>query len=611
MAIVLRKKKSVRFTLYIYNLLLIILTVGFFSTFFYWFTSRLLKNRVVDNFKDISTSLVSNLDNEILKMNILSLNVAYSKMFEDLVAERLSLYSVRSEKNKTAEYRASKRLSDYLLSNIIPFKPVPQINYYDFKGGMVGAGIYSQAAAISLEDVPWLTHIDTSSGRKTFTAPHRDELLETTFPLYKNQYYVSLYRTLFNNFGEPVGVIEIKQFADMMFKGFTRKNSAVYVFDGAGGQIYPYGVPRRPFRMSELGGLREGEIAHLVNAETSKREIVIVSSPKQADWKVVIATEEKTFLKPVRRSTAVILLASVALMGAALFFSFAIAKRITLPIKRIHTALNDLDWNSITSTNPSEISSSLNEFEELEVALRRMHLKLKDSLEQVLQSKSREYRATMLALQSQMDPHFIYNILTTVSIMAEEGMVRDISVLVDNLTHLLRYISGGKVSGVTMREEIEYAKRYLACMKIRFSDSLFYDVSVPGEIAEVKVPKLIIQPLIENALKYGMSSAPPWNVRVAGEAESETWRIEISDNGPGFSEESLSAIRSRMDSWDGGRLDAGLQIHGMGLLNIYYRLRLYYGGEARFTVGNAPSGGARVSIGGPYEPKPPVHNDRR
>jgi two-component system sensor histidine kinase YesM len=611
MALVLRKKKSVRFTLYVYNLLLVILTVGFFSIFFYWFTSRLLKDRVVDSFRDISTSLVSNLDNEILKMNILSLNVAYSKVFEDLVAERLSLYSVRAQKNRTAEYRASRKLSDYLLSIIIPFKPVPQISYYDFKGSMVGAGIYSQAAEISLKDAPWLTDIDTSSGRKMFTAPHRDELLESTFPLYKNQYYVSLYRTLFDDFGEPVGVIEIKQFADMMFKGFARKDSAVYVLDDAGRQIYPYGVPRRPFRMSELGGLRDGEIAHLVNDETLKREIVIVSSPKQANWKVVIATEEKTFLRPVRRSTAVILLASVALMGAALFFSFTIAKRITLPIRQIHTALNDLDWNSISSTNLSEIPSSLNELEELEVALRRMHLKLRDSLEQVLHSKAREYRATMLALQSQMDPHFIYNILTTVSIMAEEGMVRDISVLVDNLTHLLRYISGGTVSGVTIADEIEYARRYLSCMKIRFSDSLFYDIAVPGEIAQVKVPKLIIQPLIENALKYGMSAAPPWNIRVTGEAGDGAWRIEVSDNGPGFSEESISAIRTRIDSWEDDRLDADLHIHGMGLLNIYFRLRLYYGSAARFAVGNAPSGGARVTIGGPYEPKPAVHNDRR
>ena len=118
-------------------------------------------------------------------------------------------------------------------------------------------------------------------------------------------------------------------------------------------------------------------------------------------------------------------------------------------------------------------------------------------------------------------------------------MVRDISVLVDNLTHLLRYISGGTVSGVTIADEVEYARRYLSCMKIRFSNSLFYDIAVPGEIAQVKVPKLIIQPLIENALKYGMSAAPPWSIRVSGEAEDGAWRIEVSDNGPGFSGESL------------------------------------------------------------------------
>jgi hypothetical protein len=137
----------------------------------------------------------------------------------------------------------------------------------------------------------------------------------------------------------------------------------------------------------------------------------------------------------------------------------------------------------------------------------------------------------MLALQAQMDPHFVYNMLATIGIMAEEGMVREIAESVEHLTHLLRYISSGKSSVVTLGEELEYARRYLACLKVRFRDGLLFDIQVPPQLLEVRVPKLIVQPIIENAMKYAVSQAPPWHLSIRGQAGGR-WTLRIHDDSP-------------------------------------------------------------------------------
>jgi two-component system sensor histidine kinase YesM len=209
----------------------------------------------------------------------------------------------------------------------------------------------------------------------------------------------------------------------------------------------------------------------------------------------------------------------------------------------------------------------------------------------------------MLALQSQMDPHFIYNMLTTIGIMAEEGMGEEIARSVEHLTHLLRYISSGKSSVVTIADEVEYASRYLACMKIRFRDKLAFEIRVPEELKAIRVPKLIIQPIIENTMKYGTTAAPPWRVSIEGEGENGRWRIRIRDNGPGFEPGRLEKIRADIRRRMSSGPDPSLQISGMGLLNISSRLRLYYGDEAIYLVENNEKGGATVVIGGAREPR--------
>jgi len=445
--------------------------------------------------------------------------------------------------------------------------------------------------------------MDFATGKKTLSPPHKDQLIGETFEIYKNRQYISLHRTLFDQYSKPLGILEVKQFTDVIFKDFYKISENAIVLDGDDRQLFPLDSMINPRRWEKFTSVDENVPITLRNNDTGNREMIIIQSCYQTDWKVIVMKEERLLLRPVYNFSIIILLSTLLFLGVAVFIASRFARILIVPLRHIHDTIADLDWKMISSGEPSEIPSDLNELEEIEVAIRGMREKLQESIQEIVNARTQELQATMFALQAQMDPHFIYNILTTISIMAEEGMHDEIGEVVDNLTHLLRYISTRKTRYVMLKEEIEYCKRYLACMKIRFQENLNFNITIPEEILHVRVPKLIVQPIIENTMKYGINSEPPWNISISGQSTSHGWSITISDNGPGFNEQSIAMLHEHFERFEHEEIDRELQINGMGLLNIYTRLKLFYGEDAIFSINKDDMAkGAWVTIGGRNEP---------
>lgn len=600
-----RKKRSVRFTLFLSYTLLILTVITFLLTFYFFFTSRMLKDNAIDTLRNQSNALINTVDAELNKMNILSMNISFSRLLKELIVEHLSFpVEPNLPEVRTAKYLNTTRITDVLESLIGPFKPVPQINYYDFRGEMIGAGVFSGSAKRHYTELDWTRNMDFTGGKKLLSPPHEDELIGNTFAIYKKQQYISLYRSIFDSYNNPVGIVEVKQFSDVIFKDFSKIAENVIVLDGANRQLFPVDGAIKAGRAEMLTSLEENEPTTLTNSGTGRKEMLIVRSSRQSDWKLIVIKEQRILLRPVYDFTVIILLSTLFFLGVAVFIAFRFARRLIVPLRHIHDTINDLDWKMVSNGEPSGIPSDLNELEEIEAAIIGMREKLQESIQEIINARTQELQATMFALQAQMDPHFIYNILTTIGIMAEEGLHDDIGEVIDNLTHLLRYISSGKSRYVKLREEIEYSRRYLACMKIRFQENLNFSISVPDEILEVRVPKLIIQPLIENTMKYGINSEPPWNVTISGKQNNSGWEVHVQDNGPGFGDENLLSLYRGIEKIQREGIDRELQINGMGLLNIYARLSILYGDNAVFSIDNGDSDeGAGVTIGGSYEPR--------
>ena len=207
-------------------------------------------------------------------------------------------------------------------------------------------------------------------------------------------------------------------------------------------------------------------------------------------------------------------------------------------------------------------------------------------------------QAQMLALQSQMNPHFLYNSLSMIGEMADSGMTEQVSDMCEDITSILRYISSDREQRIRVEEEMEQVDRYLGCIKRRFGEGLHYSYNISDEILDCMVPKLCVQLLVENAVKAVMVHKEPWEIMVSGSRDGDDWHITVSDNGPGFDTEVDKKLRKNMDEILETGVLPSLKIEGMGILNIFIRLYLLDGIPFVFDFGNRKEGGAFVTVGG-------------
>ena len=189
--------------------------------------------------------------------------------------------------------------------------------------------------------------------------------------------------------------------------------------------------------------------------------------------------------------------------------------------------------------------------------------------------------------------------------MAEEGENSEIIQTISQLSQILRYITDGSSLCVLLKEELNIVENYLSCMKIRYGNVLKFQIDLPKEMLSLKVPRHSILPMIENALKYGMDINPPWNITLTGKMNKKNWELTLEDNGPGFTQGALDLLNDQISQCMKDRSkQLEFHINGMGLINLFSRLKIFYGNELIFTAGNKKTElGSTITIGGMNEPK--------
>jgi two-component sensor histidine kinase len=204
-------------------------------------------------------------------------------------------------------------------------------------------------------------------------------------------------------------------------------------------------------------------------------------------------------------------------------------------------------------------------------------------LSETAQLQTQLAEAKLSALNAQLNPHFLFNTLNAVSALVERDP-RGVRRMIARLSELLRYTLDGRSDNeVVLAREIDFLQRYLEIMQIRFEGKLDVDVQVGDDAREALVPSLILQPLVENAVKHGVEKiAVAGRIRIAARREDERLVMTVSDNGPG------PVKIARLD-------DAGV-----GLANIRQRLEQLYGSAAGLTLAESPSGGTVAQIVMPF-----------
>jgi two-component system sensor histidine kinase YesM len=194
------------------------------------------------------------------------------------------------------------------------------------------------------------------------------------------------------------------------------------------------------------------------------------------------------------------------------------------------------------------------------------------------------------ALQAQINPHFLYNTLDLINWMSMRHGAAEIGTLVAALSRFYK-LSLGKGDGTAdLREELEHARTYVQIQNMRFENAIVLQVEVPDALLACRAPKLIIQPLVENAIFHGIMMKPEerGTVRIQGGESGGTLWLTVDDDGVGMSEERGRAVLL-------GSAGSS-EYHGYGVRNIHERLQLAGGGDSGLSFARSPGGGTRVTI---------------
>ena len=227
-----------------------------------------------------------------------------------------------------------------------------------------------------------------------------------------------------------------------------------------------------------------------------------------------------------------------------------------------------------------------------------MQSQARTALANELLLQNREMQSRMLALQAQMNPHFLYNSLSTIQAMAAEGMTDEIDMMCQNISGILRYISSDDQQMVDLKEGLKHTRAYLECMRTRYDGQLFYSIDVPDKMQKCQIPKLCLQLIVENAVKFTTRKRSSCVINIQGHLSTQSWELSVMDNGPGFTPEELDILKEKIAQIDEKEVLPNLEINGMGLMNIYIRLKLLYKDQHIFRLSNNIPEGAYITIGG-------------
>jgi two-component system, sensor histidine kinase YesM len=286
---------------------------------------------------------------------------------------------------------------------------------------------------------------------------------------------------------------------------------------------------------------------------------------------------------------------SLALLVAATGFSviaaWAISSSIYTPIKRLHDITTTITKNDLQALVTRD---NVDEITELGLSFNIMIGRIRELLQAEKKEQENLKRAELRALQAQINPHFLYNTLDTIIWMAESNRTDQVVEIVSALSSFFRIsLSKGK-DWITIGEEIERTKSYLTIQRMRYRDILDFKIEADPYVLNNTVLKLILQPLVENALYHGIKNKRGGGTIIvrARQRNKDEILLEVEDNGIGFTLEKLNQLQAELGD-DSGEINLE---SGFGIGNVNKRIRLYYGKQYGLTLKSEYNVGTRATL---------------
>lgn len=278
---------------------------------------------------------------------------------------------------------------------------------------------------------------------------------------------------------------------------------------------------------------------------------------------------------------------SIGLLCLLLVSSKKLSRKIVDPIDMICERLEAIGKGNLAVREP--IQADVEEIQILSNGIEDMVERLIKLIEKNAEQEKQRRRTEFALMQAQINPHFLYNTLDTLVWLIESGEISEAVKMVASLSNYFRLsLSRGK-SVITIEEEEQHIRSYLEIQQMRYRDLMDYDIDIPEELKKYILPKLTLQPLVENALYHGIKNTRRKGlIRLTGRVDNECIILEVKDDGYGMSGDRLKEVR---DSLTNDR-----KSQGFGLRTVHQRIQILFGMEYGLTLESEPDAGTKVIV---------------
>ena len=351
---------------------------------------------------------------------------------------------------------------------------------------------------------------------------------------------------------------------DNVFSGFYSLTDMILILDDHRKPVY---CSRPDYSEAQISGIIAELMKPQGTAEAGKgaQQYLCLREPERGFY-VILCRQAPISAPAVRMMGTVVLALSLLSLALSLVISEALARHITRPVSRLDKAIAKVKDGDLSIQVKVKTNDELGRLTE---SFNQMVKDLKRYLEDRVQRQKDLNETTLRLYQTQLNPHFLYNTLDTIKWSAKIHQIPEIAVLAENLAVILRKSISSKPF-ITLREELDTIDSYIRIQKIRFSGRFLYETEIPDLLEESMIPKMILQPLVENAIIHGLDGCDNGYICIYAAQKDGALSISVTDDGCGMSRDMVDWINSPAPAKRDGHL---------GLFNVIQILKIYYGEE--------------------------------
>lgn len=554
------------------------------------YNTNVLKTNAKENLEQFCENTTDQVDTTLRMMDSTAIEIAIDK---DLIIA-LKNPSLDSKKN-------IQNIKFILNKNYLNKFNIYRINVftkYGFAASTNNIDILESKIKEMIYLSKWYNDPSVENGRKFLLEPHKDPWNEL-FPVD----VISLIKAVKDG-NETLGYVEIMQDVNVLrniCENQWNGNKLYMAVIDKNNEVFYTNLNRTEEPLiydNAINSMIQSIKSYSYKTIETDQEIISVNNSNYTELKIVLLLPKKVLLQSNKYFQITLILVLFITTVISFISILIMTKTITKPINNLVHKINKIDINNLS--NYIEKDSNSYEADLINTTFIEMANRLKSSIDKENAMHKLQTKAAFDVLQSQIGPHFLYNTLGSIANMCEEGESSGAADACYNLSGILRYAGNYADSIVSLKDEMDSINSYMTLMKYRYRHRINYSLNYEDDILSINLPKLTIQPIVENAIKYSLLENETVFINITSGLVSGIMYLKVEDNGVGIDEDTKQSINN--DFWyytkikEGSEILNNIKFGGMGLLGTILRLYLHFNEKVGYDITTNKLGGTTVSI---------------